>query len=242
MLTDALTGATPDPVPSGTGARPSTAASLAALWRQAWAGLRVLVLLTVLLGIAYPLAVTSVAKVAFPWQAQGSLLTADGSHTTSRSDAIGSALIGQGFGAIDEDAQWFHPRPSAAGDGWDTLASAGSNLGPNSSELVRTIDERRALVAAADRVDPASVPPDAVTASASGLDPDVSPAYAHEQIARVATARDLPEAKVRALVDRYTSGRDLGVLGDPHVNVLELNLALERLDDATGGASGAGGL
>ena len=216
----------------GPGGRPTTAASLAALWHQAWAGLRVLVLLTVLLGVVYPLAVTGVAKIAFPWQAQGSLLTAEGSHTTSRSDAVGSALIGQGFGAIDEDPQWFHPRPSAAGEGWDTLASAGSNLGPNSSDLVKAIEERRAQVAAADGVDPSSVPPDAITASASGLDPDISPAYAREQVARVAKARGLSAAQVRTLVDQHTDGRSLGVLGDPRVNVLELNLALEKLGGA----------
>jgi len=219
-------------VPAGSRGRPTTAASLAALWQQAWAGLRVLLLLTLVLGVVYPLAVAGVAKVAFPWQAQGSLLTADGAHTTSRSDAVGSALIGQGFGAIDADPQWFHPRPSLAGDGWDTLASAGSNLGPNSPELVTTIEERRAQVAAADGVDPASVPPDAVTASASGLDPDISPAYAREQVARVARARGLSEAQVRTLVDDHTESRDLGVLGDPRVDVLELNLALEKLDGA----------
>ncbi|MGC5165535.1 potassium-transporting ATPase subunit KdpC [Luteimicrobium sp. DT211] len=216
----------------GSGGRPTTAASLAALWRQTWAGLRVLVLLTLLLGVAYPLAVTAVGKIAFPWQAQGSLLTADGAHTTSRSDAVGSALIGQGFGAADEDPQWFHPRPSAAGEGWDTLASGGSNLGPNDADLVRAIGERRAAVAAADGVDPASVPPDAVTASGSGLDPQISPAYAREQVARVSAARDLPAAQVRALVDRYTHGRDLGVLGSPRVDVLELNLALQKLGGA----------
>ncbi|MFC8733540.1 potassium-transporting ATPase subunit KdpC [Luteimicrobium sp. NPDC057192] len=221
-------------LPSRTAARPTTAASLAALWHQAWAGLRVLVLLTLLLGVVYPLAVTGVAKVAFPWQAQGSLLTADGAHTTSRSDAVGSAQLAQGFGAIDEDPQWFHPRPSLAGDGWDTLASGGSNLGPNSTDLVSTIGERRAQVAAADGVDPASVPPDAVTASASGLDPDISPAYAREQVARVAEARGLSVAQVRTLVDDHTEGRDLGVLGDPRVDVLELNLALERLAGGSG--------
>ncbi|PJI86646.1 potassium-transporting ATPase subunit KdpC [Luteimicrobium subarcticum] len=210
-------------------AQPPAGRALASLWRSSVAGLRMLVLLTVVLGIAYPLAVAGVARIAFPWQAAGSLVTADGDHTTSRSDAVGSVLIGQDFGVPDEGAQWFHGRPSVAGDGYDTLASAGSNLGPLSPDLVAAIDERRAAVAAADSVDPASVPADAVTASGSGLDPHVSPAYADEQVARVATARRLDPATVRRLVAQHLDGRTLGYLGEPRVNVLALNLALARL-------------
>lgn len=192
------------------------------LARQSMAGLRVLVALTVLLGVVYPLTVWGVGQVAFRWQAEGSLLTASGERTTSRSEAVGSALLGQTF-AGDE---YFQPRPSAAGDGYDTLASAGSNLGPLNPDLVATVDERRAAVAAQDGTDPAAVPADALTASASGLDPHVSPEYAEQQVARVAQARGLDVAQVQALVAEHTQGRDLGFLGEPRVSVLELNLAL----------------
>lgn len=200
----------------------STRRGAVSLARQSLAGLRVLVVLTVLLGVVYPLAVWGVGQVAFRWQAEGSLLTASGERTTSRSDAVGSALVGQAFTGDEH----FQPRPSAAGDGYDTLASAGSNLGPLNPDLVATIEERRAAVAAQDGTDPADVPADALTASASGLDPHVSPEYAEQQVARVAQARGLDEATVRALVAEHTQGRDLGFLGEPRVSVLELNLAL----------------
>lgn len=196
--------------------------SLVALTRQSLAGLRALLVLTLVLGVAYPLTVLAVGQLAFPWQANGSLVTAEGGRTTARTDAVGSLLIAQ---AADGD-EWFHPRPSAAGDGYDTLASAGSNLGPLNRDLLATVQERRAAVAAADGAAPGDVPTDALTASGSGLDPHVSPAYAQQQVARVAAARGLPEATVRALVADRTQGRDLGVLGEPRVNVLELNLAL----------------
>ncbi|ACZ22608.1 K+-transporting ATPase, C subunit [Sanguibacter keddieii DSM 10542] len=208
--------------------RPAGARSLSArrgavsLARQSLAGLRVLVVLTVLLGVVYPLTVWGVGQVAFRWQAEGSLLTATGERTTSRSEAVGSALVGQSF-AGDE---WFQPRPSAAGDGYDTLASAGSNLGPLNPDLVASIEERRAVVAAQDGTDPSDVPADALTASASGLDPHVSPEYAEQQVARVARERGLDETVVRDLVAEHTQGRDLGFLGEPRVSVLELNLAL----------------
>ena len=194
--------------------------------RHTWAGLRVLLVLTVLLGVAYPLAVTGISQLLFGWQANGSLVNASGQRVTHPDDAVGSLLIGQS----SDGPQWFHPRPSAAGDGYDTLASAGSNLGPLNADLVASIDDRRAAVAAEEGVDPASVPADALTASASGLDPDISPAYAALQVARVARERGVPEADVRALVASTTVGRDLGVLGEPRVNVLRLNLALETLD------------
>jgi K+-transporting ATPase ATPase C chain len=193
--------------------------------RQSWAGLRVLLVLTVLLGVVYPLAVTGVAQLAMPWQANGSLVSSTGSRVTSSSDAVGSLLIGQAF----DGPQWFHPRPSAAGDGYDSLASAGSNLGPLNASLVDAIDERRAAVAALEGVDPADVPVDAVTASASGLDPDISPAYAHLQAARVARENGLSLDAVERLVDRSTVGRGLGFLGEPRVDVLRLNLALQTM-------------
>ena len=203
----------------------SSGSDTVAFVRQTWAGLRVLLVLTVLLGFVYPLAVTGIAQVAFPWQANGSLVSATGEHVTSRDDAVGSLLIGQAF----DGPEWFHPRPSAAGDGYDTLASAGSNLGPRNEDLLDTVEERRAAVADAEGVDPADVPVDALTASGSGLDPDISPAYAQLQIARVARERGLSQDEVRALVDDATVGRDLGVLGEPRVNVLRLNLALQTM-------------
>ena len=193
--------------------------------RHAWAGLRVLLVLTVLLGVVYPLVVTGIAQLTMPWQANGSLVDASGDRVTSTGDAVGSLLIGQAF----EGPQWFQPRPSAAGDGYDTLASAGSNLGPLNADLLATVRERRAAVAATEGVAPAEVPADAVTASASGLDPDISPAYAELQIARVARERGLSVGQVRALVERTTVGRDLGVLGEPRVDVLRLNLALQTM-------------
>ncbi|MGF0115905.1 potassium-transporting ATPase subunit KdpC [Promicromonospora sp. Marseille-Q5078] len=195
------------------------------LVRSSLAGLRLLLAFTLLLGVAYPLAVTGAGQALFGWQADGSLVRADGSHTRDRSEAVGSALVGQQF----TGDEWFHPRPSAAGDGYDTLASGGSNLGPESPDLVAAIDDRRAQVAATEGVDPADVPADAVTASGSGLDPDVSPAYAAIQVERVAAARGLDPARVRELVAEHTRGRTLGVLGDPGVDVLALNQALVRL-------------
>lgn len=210
----------PAPLSSGVRSR-GLRRSLVALTRQSLAGVRALLVLTLVLGVAYPLAVLAVGQLAFPWQANGSLVTAEGARTTARTDAVGSLLIAQ---AADGD-EWFHPRPSA-GDGYDTLASAGSNLGPLNRELLATVQERRATVAAADGAAPGDVPADALTASGSGLDPHVSPAYALQQVARVAAARSLPEANLRALVTDRTQGRDLGILGEPRVNVLELNLAL----------------
>lgn len=201
----------------------TVASDLATLTRHSLAGLRMLLALTLVTGLAYPLAMTAVGQVAFPWQAGGSLVQADGAHTDSRSDAVGSALIAQDF----TGEEYFHPRPSAAGDGYDTLASGGSNLGPLNPDLVTSIEERKAAVAALEGVDPADVPADAVTASGSGLDPHISPEYAAIQVARVARARGLSDAEVERLVAEHTAGRDLGVLGEPRVNVLELNLALD---------------
>ena len=186
--------------------------------RQFVAGLRLLLVLTVLLGLAYPLTILGVGQIVVPDRANGSVLSADGRP-------VGSALLGQGFAG----PQWFTPRPSAAGSGYDGQASGGTNLGPNSTTLWKSVDAARTAAAAADGVPPAEVPPDAVTASGSGLDPDISPAYAYQQVDRVAAARGLLGATVRRLVDAHVTGRALGFLGEPHVNVLELNLALAGL-------------
>ncbi|MWV59280.1 potassium-transporting ATPase subunit KdpC [Rathayibacter sp. VKM Ac-2754] len=192
--------------------------------RQYGVALRAMLVLTVALGVVYPLAVTGLGQVAFASQANGSMLTVDGSP-------VGSSLIGQSFTDADGNPlpEWFQSRPSAAGDGYDASASSGSNLGPSNPDLVASIEERRAAITDFNGVDPAEVPADALTASASGLDPHISPAYAELQVARVAEARGLPEESVRALVAESVQGRDLGVLGDETVNVLELNLALARL-------------
>ncbi|MFC6341763.1 K(+)-transporting ATPase subunit C [Nocardioides hankookensis] len=195
---------------------------LYALFRHSLAGLRVLVAATLLLGVAYPFAVYGVAAVAAPWQSHGSLVTATGAHTTDPDDAVGSTLLGQ----TADDDRLFYNRPSAAGEGYDPLNSYGSNLGPESPELVAAIQERQADIAERAGVDTADVPPDAVTASGSGLDPDISEAYAALQVPRVAEATGLTEDAVRRLVAEHTSGRTWGVLGEPRVNVLELNIAV----------------
>ena len=197
---------------------------LYALFRHSLAGLRLLVAATLLLGVAYPLLVTGIAQVAVPWKANGSLITASGEHTTHAGDAVGSALLGQ----LVDDPDLFAPRPSAAGDGYDPLSSYGSNLGPESPDLIALIEERKAEVAAREGVPEADVPPDAVTASGSGLDPHISVAYAELQAPRVARALGLTESDVLALVDDHTDGRTLGVLGEPVVNVLELNIAVRN--------------
>jgi K+-transporting ATPase ATPase C chain len=189
--------------------------------RQTLAALRLLLVMTVLLGLAYPLAVSGVA-LAFPVRARGSLVT-DASGAV-----VGSRLLGQ-----EADGEgWFRPRPSVAG--YDPLASGGSNLGPNNPDLLATVEERRAAVAAREGVDPAAVPPDALTASGSGLDPDISPEYARLQVPRVARERGLPMEEVSALVEDHVVGRALGFIGSPTVNVLELNLALAAADAAQG--------
>jgi K+-transporting ATPase ATPase C chain len=200
---------------------------LYALFRQSLAGLRLLLVATVLLGLAYPAVVYGFGAVAAPWQARGSLVTADGSHTQDPGDAVGSALIGQ----LTDDPGLFQPRPSAAGEGYDLLSTYGSNLGPESPVLVAAIAERQAEVAEREGVAASEVPADAVTASGSGLDPHISVAYAQLQVPRVASANGLSEEQVRALVDEHTSVRTIGVLGEPRVNVLLLNLAVLALGD-----------
>ncbi|MGY1855466.1 potassium-transporting ATPase subunit KdpC [Modestobacter sp. SYSU DS0290] len=189
--------------------------------RQLVAAVRALLVATVVLGLAYPLLMTGVAQLIAPARADGSLVSVDGS-------VVGSSLIGQSFTDSDGDPlpEYFQTRPSASD--YDGVASGGSNLGPNSEELVAAVGERRADVAAFNGVPESEVPADAVTASGSGLDPDISPEYAAIQVERVAEARAVPVDDVRALVDEHTDGRDLGFIGAPHVRVLELNLALDE--------------
>lgn len=188
---------------------------------------RAMLVLTVVLGVVYPLAITGIGQLVFPWQSNGSIVT------TSDGEPVGSALIGQSFTDATGNPlpEYFQPRPSAAGDGYDAGASSGSNLGPENPDLIAAIAERRAQIAAFNGVQPSEVPADAVTASGSGLDPHISPAYAAIQVQRVAEARGLPVETVRALVASHTQDRDLGYLGQPRINVLELNLALDRWND-----------
>jgi potassium-transporting ATPase KdpC subunit len=181
--------------------------------------LRVTVVTLLLTGVAYPLAVTGVARVLFP-RASGGSLVADESGRI-----VGSALLGQGFVAPG----YFQPRPSAAGDrGWDPLASGGSNLGPTSRKLRERVERDLARLRAGNADAPLPVPVELVTASGSGLDPHLSPEAALWQVPRVARARGLAEARVRAVLAESVEGRDLGFLGEPRVNVLLLNLALDR--------------
>jgi K+-transporting ATPase ATPase C chain len=178
--------------------------------------IRMTVVTLVVTGLLYPAVVTGLAQALFRPQAEGSLVHDD------RGRIVGSELIGQGFAS----PAYFHPRPSAAGaNGWDAAASSGSNLGPTSARLRERV---RADAAARDAGNGRSVPADLVTTSASGLDPHVSPAAAAFQVERVAAARRVSADRVRALVESCTAGRDLGLLGEPRVNVLRLNLALDR--------------
>lgn len=178
--------------------------------KQSWAGLRAMVVLTVLCGLLYPAVVWGIGQAVARDQANGSLVTVDG-------QVVGSALVGQQW----TGDEWFWGRPSASGYSGDT--SGGSNLSG------RALDAEVARRAAAAGLDVRSAPADALTASGSGLDPHITPAYAAEQVARVAAARGLPQTEVSALVAEHTQGRAAGFLGEPTVNVLELNLALARL-------------
>ena len=182
----------------------------------------VTLVLMVITGLLYPGLVTGLAQLLFPRQANGSLVTVDGR-------VVGSLLIGQTFAG----ARYFHGRPSAAGNGYDDTLSGGTNLGPTSAKLADTLIVQ--AVDSAVKLDhwvKGQIPTDLVTSSASGLDPDISPASAEGQVARIARARGLSEAAVRALVARHTERRTLGILGEPRVNVLWLNLALDSLDSS----------
>jgi len=179
--------------------------------------LMVLLLLTLVTGVAYPLLVTGIAQVVFPSQAQGSLIVMDGK-------VVGSRLIGQPF----DDPKYFWSRPSATSPFADNAgSSSGSNLSPTNPDLIKAVQGRVDALRAADPGNTTPVPVDLVTASGSGLDPHISPAAALYQVSRVARVRKVDPAAVRQLVERHTEGRSLGFLGEPRVNVLALNLALD---------------
>ena len=194
--------------------------------RQLLTGLRMTLVLTVLVGLAYPLAMTGIAQALMKDKANGSFVSENGK-------VVGSALIGQNFALKngDPDPRYFQSRPSNAGDdGYDAMASAGSNFGPSNPDLLAAVKDRVTAYRKFNGLTPdASVPVDAVTSSASGLDPAISVANARLQVARVARTRGLDEAQVLALVETHTQGRQLGILGEKTVNVLELNLALQAL-------------
>ena len=192
--------------------------------KHIWTAVRAMLVLTVVLGILYPLTITGVGQLALNDKANGQLITLDG-------DVVGSAIIGQSFADADGAPlpEWFQSRPSAAGDGYDASASSGSNYGPENTDLIAAIGDRQAQIVASDDVDVSDIPADAVTASASGLDPHISPDFARLQVERVAAARGLAAAQVSELVESMVQGRDLGYLGEPTVNVLQLNIALSNL-------------
>jgi K+-transporting ATPase ATPase C chain len=208
--------------------------------RQYLAAFRLLLVFTVITGIAYPVLMWGVAQAAFKNQADGSLVTYNG-------QVVGSSLLCQEFVNAKGDplAQYFQPRPSsatsgaAADYGCDPGYSAAANLGPNNPTLVTDVKQLQAQIAAFDHVPVSAIPPDAVTSSGSGLDPDISPQNAAIQIDRVAAARHLPVSEVKSLVSKFTQGRNLGILGEPRVDVLTLNIALDELPGQAKYAGGA---
>ncbi len=188
------------------------------MWRQLGTGFRMMLVLTVLTGLLYPGVVTGLCQALFPARANGSLVVANG-------HAIGSELIGQNF----KRPEYFQPRPSAAGnDGYDPTASGASNLGPTSQKLADRVKDSVASFRKNNPDYTGPIPADLVTSSGSGLDPDISPASAEAQAARIAKARGIPVEQVQDLIAAHTQGRDLGFLGEPRVNVLEINRALDQ--------------
>ena len=208
--------------------------------RQYLAAFRLLLVFTVITGIAYPVLMWGVAQAAFKNQADGSLVTYNG-------QVVGSSLLCQEFVNAKGQplAQYFQPRPSAATSGaaadygCDPGYSAAANLGPNNPTLVTDVKQLQQQIAAFDHVPVSAIPPDAVTSSGSGLDPDISPQNAAIQIDRVAAARHLPVSEVQSLVSKFTQGRNLGILGEPRVDVLTLNIALDELPGQAKYAGGA---
>ncbi|MFC9808651.1 potassium-transporting ATPase subunit KdpC [Streptomyces griseoaurantiacus] len=191
--------------------------------RMVWAALRMLFVLTVVTGILYPLAVTGIGQALFHDNANGSIVKVDGKE-------VGSKLIGQSWnikGTDQPDPKWFQGRPSNSN--YDPLATGSSQLGASDPKLVKMVKAAKEQVAAFNGVDESEVPKDAVTGSASAIDPDISPAYADIQVKRVAKANGLTVARVQKLVDEHTDGRTAGFLGEPHANVLELNIELREL-------------
>jgi potassium-transporting ATPase KdpC subunit len=192
-------------------------------------------MLTLLTGVAYPALVTAIAQAAFPYQANGSLIDSAGRPATAPGSAAGSRLIGQPFSSPG----YFWSRPSATSPyPYNAAASAGSNLGPLNPLLQKEVTDRATRLLAADPTAALPVPVDLVAASASGLDPDISPAAALYQVSRVAAARGLSTTQVAALAKQYTTGRTFGLLGEPRVNVLALNLALDRFVAQAAGDGG----
>lgn len=186
------------------------------MFRELKAGILITIVFTVLTGLIYPLAITGLAQVIFPRQANGSLIEKNGK-------VIGSELIGQNF----TKPGYFHPRPSAAGNGYDATASSGSNLGPTNPALADRL-KKSAAEYRTENPTATTIPADAITASGSGLDPDITPANAMAQAARVAQARNVPVERVQQLISQYTDSRTLGIFGEPRTNVLKLNLALDQ--------------